>query len=220
MPTPHSYYPYLQVYDGNAGEKAHKGAFYIAKHGDTLVRIANKAYGAFANTVDGVYKINRNDWNIDAADANAFNYRALSTSCKSKIVDPEIAKTTKAYVKGGWLALCPPYPLFWIPEEHGQLPEDLAPPNAPQPPPRKKRTVRRPSSRTAPPPSRDMSKSRKTTKPGSGSPYYQAAGGGRGRQPGGVALAGFDPRLVGIGLLWLLGAGGYAWYRSRKKKKR
>jgi hypothetical protein len=220
MPTPHNYYSYLLIYNGGSGEKPHSAAFYIPKYGDTLTGISKASYGFLTSTLGGVQRINRSQWNRSAAKQGAFKYRRNSTSCKSKIVDPDIALTTQGYSDGAWLALCPPYPLIWIPETDGQMPEDLAPPSEPPGPPGmtlvlppktrgdRAKTVRKPAPK----------KTREAPGPGPTSPYYQ----GQGTQPQRVELA-----SMGGGIpwwIWLLLAagavGGYAWHRSRKKKRK
>lgn len=222
MPTPHSYYSYLLIYDGGAGEKPQSAAFYIPKFGDTLSGIAKSAYGMFTPVLTGVQRINRSMWNIQAAESGAFNYRQNSTSCKSKVVDPNKALTTQGYNDGGWLALCPTYPLIWIPETDGQMPEHLAPPDDPPAPPGM--TLKIPASRGKPATSRtkpSAPKTRKAPGPGPTSPYYQGQGTGGGVK-GGMSLA-----SVGGGIpwwIWLLlagaGVGAYAWSKRKKSKKR
>jgi len=217
MPSPHSYYSYLKIYNGSVGESPRKGAFYIPKHGEALTRIAKQAYGFVTSTLAGVQMINRSAWNRNAAKQGAFKYRVTSTSCKSKMANPDNALTTQGYNKGAWLALCPPYPLFWIPAKAGQMPEDLAPPDAPPGPPG--------ATFKAPPKSRGgrvTTKKRagvKTTRqspgPGTQSPYYQGQGTSGSRK---TALAGVGSPWMLLALA-LLAAGGYVWYRRRNKKK-
>ena len=215
MPTAHSYYPYLLVYDGGLGEKPHPAAFYVCKKGDTLSNIAKRAYGLFSTVLTGVQNINRNPWNQDAADANAFKYRKSSMSCSSKVVDPAKANTTVGYNEGGWLALCPPYPLFWIPATPGQIPEDLKPPAVKLPAIRKTPHLTRKAPAGV---QRSAPKQRQSTsaKPSPSSPYYQQAGGGGSRSVPGTALAGIGIPWWGWLLLAAAAVGGYVWYRKKK----
>lgn len=215
MPTQHPYYDYLSVYYGEHGEKARAGAFYVPRYGDNLSKIARSAYGLLSSTLSGVQRINKSLWNIEAAEANAFNYRRNSTSCNAKIVDPRLALTTSGYNDGGWLALCPPYPLFWIPSSDGEMPEDLRPATDPKkafltPIPKGDRTVSK--KRTSGP---------KTTTvqfgPSANSPYTQEPakkGAIAKRTP--VATAGFSPWLL---LALLAAAGGAYWWWKKKRKK-
>jgi hypothetical protein len=217
MPSQHPYYTYLSVYYGEQGESPRKSAFYVPKYGDNLSKVASSAYGLFTSTLTGVQRINRSLWNIQAAEANAFNYRQNSISCKSKVVDPRRALTTQGYNDGAWLALCPPYPLFWIPGSDGEMPEDLAPPDAPiktifKAPPSPKATFKAPGAKTT----ITAPKATFVGKPGAGSPYTQAPAKAGPTQIT-VAKAGFSPWWL---LLLLAAGGGYLWYRSRKKKRK
>ena len=219
MPTSHSYYSYLQIYNGGQGEKPHRGAFYIPKYGDTLSGISKSAYGFFTSTLSGVQWINRSAWNRSAAKQGAFKYRKTSISCKAKVVNPDNALTTQGYNDGAWLALCPPYPLFWIPETEGQMPEDLAPPDDPPGPPGMtivippKKRGGSTTTRTKPP----MTKTRTAPGPSSGSPYNQEQGTG----PTMVSLASVGGPFPWWALLGIAaGVGVFAWLKSRKKKKK
>lgn len=226
MPTPHSFYSYLKIYDGGVGERPTSGAFYVPKYGDTLSKISSKAYGMAVSTLTGVHWINRSLWNRKAAKKGAFHYRANSLSCTAKIVNPDLALTTKGYEEGAWLALCPPYPLFWIPGTKDQLPEDLAPlDDPPSPPgftivlPPKPGVRKKAETRTKPP----VRSTRLAPGPRSTSPYYQ----GQGTQPEGVAAPTAPPVAeagIGVGIpwwAWVGGAaliGGIAWFATRKKR--
>lgn len=221
MPFPHSYYDYLDVYDGALGEKPRAGAFYIPKYGDTLSKISNRAYGGMISTLAGVQWINRSKWNRDAAKADAFRYRRTSTSCKSKIVNPDIALTTQGYKPGAWLALCPPYPLLWVPGKEGELPEHLAPPGEPpKPPPLTFAPIPAPSKRAGPGrKGAPVVSGRTVVGPGPTSPFYQGQG-SAGQDVRGRRLAGIGEDVPWWLILLLLGGGGYLWYRSRKKRRK
>lgn len=221
MATKHPYYDYLYVYYGEQGEKPRPGAFYVPKYGDNLSKVANAAYGLLSSTLSGVQRINKSLWNIEAAEANAFNYRRNSTSCKVKVVNPRLALTTTGYNDGAWLALCPPYPLFWIPSKDGEMPEDLAPPDTPI------KTVlapkKGPSATFKTPGTLTQISAPKATfvgGPGPSSPYTQqpAKSGLVTKRTPGMATAGFSGWLL-LALL-LAGGGAYLWYRKKKKKRK
>jgi hypothetical protein len=87
--------PVLLVFEGILGEHPIEGCFYSAKPGDTLINIAERAYGA--PNLWGA--INDSQWNKDHC-----VYRAVLDSCTAEVTD-----------QVGYLSICEHYPIIWIP---------------------------------------------------------------------------------------------------------
>lgn len=80
------------------------GQFYQVQKKDTLTKIAKRAYGS--GTLKWWSIINLSAYN------SQFTRRKKSTKCKAPLREyPE-----------GYLALCPPYPIIWIPPKEGGEP--------------------------------------------------------------------------------------------------
>lgn len=108
----HPKYPGVMIYEGPKGEEPKPGAFYQPKKGDILSRIGSRAGVPWR-------KINYHPWNIN----NLLEYRASSSSCKSK-------KLTGAARKRGFISLCPSvghgrFQIIWIPPKSGDSPQDF-----------------------------------------------------------------------------------------------
>ena len=58
MPIPHPKYPSINVYDGRKGERPTVGSFFIPKDGDTMLKIAGKAWGAAFSKLTFARRIN------------------------------------------------------------------------------------------------------------------------------------------------------------------
>jgi len=114
MPYPHPQFANLVVYE----DTPHAGAFYqVTSKDSSLSRLAKKAYGNGTRHWWGL--INKSKYN------SKFVRRAESGACKSpKVAYPQ-----------GYIAMCRPYPLLWIPSREGEEPHEVsvAIPSAPEP---------------------------------------------------------------------------------------
>lgn len=110
MAYPHPQYDNLVIYE----DLPRPGAFYqVTRNDGSLSSLAKKAYGS--GTIQWWSLINKSQYN------SKFIRRADSGSCKSaKVVYPK-----------GYIAMCKPYPLLWIPTREGDEPGAVAGPNPP-----------------------------------------------------------------------------------------
>lgn len=198
MASKHPDYPNLDVLMGAAGELPRAGAFYAVKKDDTLIKIAKHAYGVGNLAI--AMRINKSEWNKTHC-----IYREDSLKCTSKKVDPS----------KGWLALCPPYPIIWIPSD--QYPEPTLLPDVPGLPDL-------PAPEPDPDPANKGSYLSRKTKSASTSRLTPSGGAGGAGGTGGKAGAGSTVTAGMGGAGWLLGllllaAGGYGVWRYMKSRK-
>jgi hypothetical protein len=203
LESPH--YEGLSIY---VGEKPIAGSFYCPKAGDALSFIANWAY--CVGSLPLVLRINKSVWNR----ANCV-YRKKSTSCSAEKVSSALALSQNSFSDGAWLALCQVdkqewakslglnYPVIWVPGPGGEEPEDLE----------LKPKFEPPTASFTP------------GDPGTGTVVISDPGGpsmetgifDEGTEEGGEAEGSWVPWAIGLGVLLLVGGGGYYLYKNRGK---
>ena len=97
--VPHPEYIEYSIYDYPIA-----GQFYQVRKNDTLTKIAKRAYGD--GTIKWWSKINLSVYN------SRYTRRKKSTKCKSPLRE----------YPDGFIALCKPYPVLWIPPKEGGEP--------------------------------------------------------------------------------------------------
>jgi hypothetical protein len=107
--TPHPQYPHHFVYDGRLGERPVVGEFYFPKSGDTMLKIAGKAWGSAYSKLSYARLINANPWNR----AN-LTYRDSDSDCTAPVI-PSTGAANAAFGTGPWIALGCPSQAIWIP---------------------------------------------------------------------------------------------------------
>jgi len=100
MSYSHPQFSHLMVYT----DAPRAGAFYQVKKGDTLSSLGKKAYGSSA----GWRTINLSKYN----------------STFKRIADSRYCSSAKVAYPKGYIALCKPYPLIWIPTANKSEPQE------------------------------------------------------------------------------------------------
>lgn len=233
MSTQHPSYPGLTVYVGTVGEAPHAGAFYMAKPGDTLTKVAVAAYGAVDRPLYMASMINRSKHNLDLARAGKILYRTNSSDCNSptlkKAFPDEFKKFGYNFVhtfKNGvtrpltadkaWIALCQrngSLPTIWIPTVDGKEPEQLIDGEGPKTLPTIPK-VPIPAIRTLFPPDKQLPVTPDVVLPPAGGGGTNGGGGGGGDKPR-FHKAGV-PSWLGWAVLAGLSGGLVYWYRTAK----
>ncbi len=201
MSYPHPKYPNIMVFDGGMGEIPRPGAFYLPRKGDTMLKIAGKAWGTKYSKLHYARILNSNRWN-----KGNLVYRNSDSSCHAKII-PSVGAESAYFGSGPWVALGCPMQAVWIPplSDPDAVPVgvDKKPSTASGPGIFKKRTPA-------------------TVMPGLNTPGATSRGGGGGtltyeggEQQAGIVSGGkwWLYALVGVGIL---GAG--VWFSRRKKR--